>query len=75
MNNTSNSKNNETKSNEFLQELKALLQKYNASIGFTCDKGSDTWGLSGDQIVVEVDDSTVLETESWWLLSSDINLK
>ena len=39
----------------FKKELKALLAKYDAYIGFSCDEGSDTHGISGSRIVVGFD--------------------
>jgi hypothetical protein len=52
----------------FLQELQELLVKYNAKIGFTCDPSSDTYGLSGDAIVVEINGGEeIYRTDGWWL--------
>ena len=37
---------------EFKKELKELLTKYNASIDFTADDGSDWHGITGEKMVV-----------------------
>ena len=57
----------------FLKELRDLLSKYKASIGFTCDASSDTYGLSGDGMAIDMfDDITkkeirILQTDTWWI--------
>lgn len=38
--------------NEFLKELKALLEKYDVSIGFSIGEGSDTHGLYDERITI-----------------------
>lgn len=37
----------------FKAELAALLEKYNATIGFSCGEGSDTFGLYDEKMVVD----------------------
>jgi hypothetical protein len=37
----------------FLQELKALLLKHNASISWRCGDASDTHGIYDEQMVIE----------------------
>ena len=37
---------------KFKKELKALLGKYNAALGWECDEGSDTHGIQGEQMTV-----------------------
>jgi len=51
----------------FKKELKELMNKYNVSIGFTCDDSSDTYGLFDDHIVIEMDNEVVIESDGWWL--------
>lgn len=36
----------------FRKEFKALLEKYNASIDFSCSDGSDTYGIYDEKMVV-----------------------
>lgn len=38
---------------QFLIELKELLEKYNASINWTCGDGSDTYGIYDDKMYVD----------------------
>lgn len=38
----------------FEMELRALLEKHSAYIGWTCDPGSDTHGITGDHIYISV---------------------
>lgn len=40
----------DTTAKAFQAELKALLEKYDAQIGFSCGEGSDTHGLYDEQI-------------------------
>lgn len=56
----------------FCSELRTLLNRYDAVISFTCDDGSDTHGLSGDTIVIEMGDIEIIRTHSWYLNSSDL---
>lgn len=61
------------KSDDFLAELKALLEKYNADIGFTCDDGSDTYGITGEGMTIDIDDETIFFAPSdWWITSNDL---
>ena len=58
---------------QFLAELKALLSKYDYTIGFACDDGSDTYGLTGEKI--EIQDkkgNVVFSTGGYFLDASDI---
>jgi len=52
---------------DFIVELKKLMIKYNASIGFTCSSDSDTHGLYNEHIVIQIDNEPVIEAEGWWL--------
>lgn len=47
---------------EFLQKLLALLSEYDASISWSCDDGSDTHGISGEVLVVDIANREVLRT-------------
>jgi hypothetical protein len=64
------------KLNNFKKDLKALLTKYNATIGFSVDDCSDTHGLTGDNLFVYFDDN---ENEShvlsdyWHMDKNDFN--
>ncbi len=72
------------KSDEFKQELQALLAKYDASIGFSVGESSDTHGLYNERIEVYFSGlepggrfKTVTETvklvDGWGVDSSDLN--
>ena len=43
----------ENRKKEFVKELKALLNKYDVSIGFVCDACSDMHGLYDERIEVQ----------------------
>ena len=58
--------------NDFKTELRDLLDRYNASIKFTCNDSSDTYGLTGDSIIVKIGDKEILRTHSWSLDSRDL---
>lgn len=51
---------------EFLSELKALLKRYDASIGFSCADCSDTYGLYEEKIVACVGTGQDLSIASGW---------
>ena len=44
-----------TNTESFKSELKELLAKYHAYIGFACDSCSDTHGVTGEKIIVGFD--------------------
>lgn len=48
---------------EFLQKLQLLLAEYNASISWSCGEGSDTHGIYGDVITVDVDGREAVRTD------------
>lgn len=50
----------------FKQELKALLEKYNASIGFDCE---NAWDVYDESIFVEFGENEKAKTlvRGWWL--------
>jgi hypothetical protein len=66
---------------EFLKELKALLKKYDVTIGFSVSECSDTHGLHDDKLVIEHKPDptkytfeTWLEVDGWWLHEDDIKV-
>ena len=59
--------------NEFLKELKALLSKHNATIGFDVDDCSDLHGVYGEHIFVTVGEEVKDFKHSWSLDASDID--
>ena len=44
----------EDKTKEFLTELQALLEKYDATIGWGCAEGSDMEGIFDDHIYIDI---------------------
>lgn len=66
---------NESTRKQMLSELKALLEKYNFDIGFTCSECSDTHGLSDDHLII-TDNATnerVVDFGGWWITSGSID--
>lgn len=64
---------------KFRGELKDLLKKYNASINFSVSDCSDTYGLSGEKMVVSVrpdmksfKEIDILEVRGWSIDAGDI---
>lgn len=63
------------KEQAFLAELAALLIRYNATIGFTCDDSSDIDGLIDEGIVIDMDkyidgriqEITIYKSDAWWI--------
>lgn len=49
----------------FRQEFKALLEKYNVTIGFQVSECSDTYGLSGEKMVVYHRIPNTFKAEDW----------
>jgi len=64
----------ENKTREFRKELKNLLEKFNASIGFSVGAGSDTYGIYNSHFVVnfEKNDDIDLNEDSWSLGAEDL---
>ncbi len=54
-----------TDKESFQQEFKALLEKYNVSIGFQVSGCSDTYGLSGEKMVVYHTIPNTFQSEDW----------
>ena len=50
----------------FKAELKALLKKYNAEIGFSLSDCSDTHGINGEKIVVSIDNGKDIDLVAGW---------
>nr|DAQ92047.1 MAG TPA: 33 kDa chaperonin [Caudoviricetes sp.] len=51
---------------EFLNELKSLLEKHDATIGFNCADCSDTYGLYEERIVAQVGRGKEISMASGW---------
>ena len=64
---------NADKIKAFQKDLKALLKKHNASIGFGCSDCSDLHGVYDEKIIADIDngDSFTL-ADGMWLSPSDI---
>jgi hypothetical protein len=57
---------------EFKKELKELLAKYNASIDWDCGDGSDTYGIYGETMSIDVDGKTEKICDGWSIESADL---
>ena len=62
-----------TKQKEFLRELKDLLTKYKADIGWTCDDCSDTFGLSGDHLYISMTGQKHIDLPSIYIDYMELN--
>ncbi len=62
----------ETRKAAFIAELHTLLEKYNASIDWTCDSGSDMHGVSGEKMLLTMDKKTVLEVHDSYITARNI---
>lgn len=58
--------------NNLIVELAALLEKYDAAIGFSCSDCSDTYGLYDERIIVSIKDDIIASADGWYLTSSDL---
>ena len=56
-----------TNKKEFLKELKALLEKYNACISWTCSEGSDMYGIHDDHICANLNDKVDIEFDGRYI--------
>ncbi len=56
----------------FLTELRTLLAKHRASIGWTCGEGSDTHGLHDERMTIEVGGKTIAEVHGSDISASDL---
>lgn len=61
------------KKGNFLLELKELLSKYDATIGFTVSSDSDTYGLYEEAMIIKSGGANVLRVEGWAFDANDIN--
>ncbi len=57
---------------EFLRKLRYLLAEYHASISFECDDSSDTHGITGEKIVININKKPVFKVGGWWLDPRDM---
>lgn len=60
------------KSEQFKEELKALLLKYNASIDFSVGEGSDTYGLYDESITLSIEDTEVYSISGYGISAYDL---
>ena len=59
--------------NDFNTELKALLQKYNATIGWGCSPCSDTHGVYEEYMeIYDEKGNTILKVEGRYIDADDI---
>jgi len=64
---------NQTKNQEFLSKLKALLKEYNASIDWNCSPCSDMHGINGEYMSVTIDAKEIHRVDfQSYLTQSDI---
>lgn len=60
---------------DFCRELRDLLRKYEADIGFAPDDCSDLYGVTGEKIVVtNQKGETLLSVDGYWLTEHDIKI-
>ena len=62
----------ESNTEDFKRELKQLLKKYRASIGFDCGSGSDTHGLYDDHMYIRIGEETEKICWNWEFDHSDL---
>lgn len=62
----------ENKIGDFKKELKALLDKHNAVIGFNVSACSDTFGLHDERMEVDIDRYPHVICDGWSISSSDL---
>jgi len=55
---------------EMLKELKALMEKYNMSIGWGCD--GDMEDVFDEKMSIDIGDDTVLQVKGNWIESRDL---
>ena len=56
----------------FKKELKELLIKYNASIGFNCGENSDTHGLYDEKMVIDIEKKEIEICQGWCFGQEDL---
>lgn len=57
---------------EFLKELKDLLVKYNATLGFDCDDFSDLYGIYDEKIIARIDGKEIVLANGYEADASDL---
>lgn len=59
---------------ELKEELIALLEKYDVSIGFECADCSDLCGVRDEMIIVQENktEKNILEADGYWLMKNNI---
>lgn len=62
-----------TDKREFLTELKALMEKYNATIDWRCDSNSDLYGVYDSHIEISLNDTTDISFEYDSVDVDDVN--
>ena len=62
-----------TDKKEFLTELKALMEKYNATIDWCCDSCSDLHGVYDSRIEISLNDTTDISFNSDSVDVNDVN--
>lgn len=64
-----------TNKKEFLKELKALLEKYNAYISWTCSEGSDTYGIYDDHIYANLNDKVEIKFDGRYIDCDNLHVR
>lgn len=63
------------KQKSFQEELKSLLEKYSATISWTCGECSDTHGIYDEKMIIYSDnpDMNLLVVEGSYISASEVN--
>ena len=62
-----------TDKREFLTELKALMEKYNASVDWVCDEFSDLASVYDSHIEITLNDKEVIKFNGDYVEVNDVN--
>ena len=62
-----------TDKREFLTELKALMEKYNASVDWVCDEFSDLANVYDSHIEITLNDKEVIKFNGDYVEVDDVN--
>lgn len=67
----------QSRKKEFLGKLKDLLNEYDATIEFTCDESSDTYGIHGDHLEISMREDgcrnkVIFKSDGWEINPRDI---
>ena len=57
---------------EFKKELRSLLAKHNATIGFDCSECSDTYGINDANISVSLGGMNIRLADGWNVDATDL---